>query len=314
MKANRQPEVAILLSTYNGSVYLEEFLNSLGKQTYRDFLLIIRDDGSTDSTISIINKYSESNPNYILIESGKNIGIKKSFSKLLSYAYQMKEINYFMFADQDDVWLPTKVETSIIRMRNLEVLHKQPLLIHTDLKVVDRNLNLISNSFFKFQSLDPRKDRLNNLLMQNIVTGCTVIMNRLLIDRCHEVPEEAIMHDWWLALNASVYGSIHLIEEASMLYRQHGQNSVGAKQLSIKYIMNRLSDKFSITDNIIQAATFYEKNKRYIKSDQKLLLEQFIKLGERKHRFLRLQIIIKNKFYKSGFVRNVGLILLSFKK
>ena len=149
-------KILILLSTYNGEKYLKVQLDSLFSQSYKNFKLIARDDGSSDKTLEILKYYDIE-----LLSSNENIGVKSSFETLLKYAFENSDADYFMFCDQDDVWNQDKVELTFQKMYEMEELYKNtPILVHTDLEVVDENLHTINPSFMKLQILHEKKNRL----------------------------------------------------------------------------------------------------------------------------------------------------------
>ena len=206
--------ILILLTTYNGARYLKQQIDSLLNQTYKNFEIIARDDGSSDNSFEILMSYDIKT-----LESIKNIGAKGSFGTLLEYAVQNSDSEYFMFCDQDDVWENDKIEKTFTKMLEMEKSNPgTPLLAHTDLKVVDERLVSIADSFWKYQNIDPKKDSLNRLLMQNTITGCTMMINRKLAELALPVPKECIMHDWWIGLVASVFGRIDVIKVSSKIY------------------------------------------------------------------------------------------------
>ncbi|GIM45661.1 glycosyl transferase [Collibacillus ludicampi] len=305
-------KIAILLSTYNGEMYLEQMIKSLLNQTYKDFTLIIRDDNSNDRTRQIISKYQQSNKNFVVLFDNSNLGTKSSYEKLLQFAIQ-KGYEYFMFADQDDVWFPDKVERTLHRMIMMEFQYpKIPLLVHTDLKVSNSHLKVISESFWRYQKLDPRFTDLNRLLTQNVITGCTMMINRRLAELGIPIPEQAIMHDWWLGLVASAFGRIDHITDPTILYRQHAENSVGAKRFNFCYVLKKTSDKVLLSPNIEQARAFYKLYENRLSDDQKKKLNAFVRLKDM-NLIKRLFVIISHKFFKIGIIRNLGMILkLSF--
>jgi len=155
-------KVSILLSTYNGAKHLKEQLDSLYSQTYSDIEIIARDDGSSDNTIEILKSYDVK-----FLMTKENLGAKGSFAELLSYAVAYSDCEYFMFCDQDDVWESDKVEKTFAKMQELEQeFGNIPLLVHTDLGVVDERLHSINSSFMDFQKIDPTKNEFHNLLIQ----------------------------------------------------------------------------------------------------------------------------------------------------
>lgn len=226
---NKCEYVAILLATYNGERYLNELMDSLLSQTYRDFIVIVRDDQSTDTTLEILGRWSAEHPDKVMIVSDErgNLRSRENFSCLL----ELCDAPYFAFCDQDDIWLPNKLQVAIDRMRQLESQFgtATPIMVHTDLKVVDGSLREISPSFFRYSNVDfGRAERLDHLVINNIVTGCASMGNRAILELGRPVPAEAPFHDWWMALIAASCGVLSTIPETTILWRQHGGNQVGA--------------------------------------------------------------------------------------
>lgn len=305
----KKKKVAILLSTYNGEKFIRNFIDSILSQTYKDFILFVRDDGSIDGTMHIINQYADRYCNVELLRSSGNKGSMQSFSDLSEYVSSNYDFAYYMFADQDDVWLPGKIQCSLDKMEDMIREHGNiPLLVHTDLKVVDRDLNLISKSFWKYQHINPDLDGLNRLIMQNIVTGCTILFNRELAQISFPIPNGAIMHDWWLALVASAFGKIDYIHEPTILYRQHPKNALGAKKFNLIYFINKMMMPISLEKNIIQSKNFYEMFSSKLHLHQRESLLSFLKLSSEVY-YIKILIFIKFKFYKNGIIRNIGLFL-----
>jgi glycosyltransferase involved in cell wall biosynthesis len=221
--------VAILLATYNGEKYLDEQIGSLFSQTYRDFVIIARDDGSSDGTAEILARWSAAYPDQIRVVSDDhgNLSSLGNFSRLL----ELCDAPYFAFCDQDDVWLPNKVELAINEVRRLENRcgKATPILVHSDLIVVDECLNEICASFYDYLQFDSRRSRrLDHLLFENMVTGCASMGNRALLELARPIPGVVPYHDWWLALVAKSCGVLKTIAEPTILYRQHSHNFVGA--------------------------------------------------------------------------------------
>lgn len=228
--------VQILMSTYNGEKYLRTQLDSILNQTYPSIDILIRDDGSTDGTLSILKAYAEAYPNIKYYE-GMNKGAVQSFLELLRKSDASAK--YFAFADQDDVWLPQKIDRAV-RLLEKEKSNK-PVLYCSDVYITDERLNII-----KKDDKNPRPS-FGNALVQNICTGCTAVMNQALRDIInHTAPVNIVMHDWWFYLSASLYGKVIYDEAASMYYRQHGHNEWGAKTGRmdvLKYRIKQLTKK-----------------------------------------------------------------------
>lgn len=216
-------KVAILLSTFNGEKYLAEQIESLQKQTYRDWTLFIRDDGSIDQTHRIINDFcnADSRIHWINNSKQKNCGVKASFLKLLAYA----KADFYMFCDQDDVWLPSKIEKTLATMAGSEF---EPQLSFTDLKLVDSQLNPIGTGTV-LQNVDVHHwITPESLFFDNVITGCTVMINEALKQIVLPVdPSKIVMHDWYFSMVASQIGKIHFLNQPVILYRQHQNNQVG---------------------------------------------------------------------------------------
>jgi len=224
--------IEILMATYNGEKYLRPQINSILRQSFTDWRLIIRDDCSTDGTVAIIQEYQEQYPDKIVflqadVPSGS---AQNNFFQLIKYWQHHGIADYIMFSDQDDVWLPSKVQSSLDKIQQMEQQYGKeiPLLLHTDLTVVGIDLKIINPSLFAMQNMDAMRNKLNNILVQNIVTGCTMMVNKSLLDMVRKIPQHAVMHDMWLALIASTFGQIGFIDESTVLYRQHASNTVGA--------------------------------------------------------------------------------------
>ncbi len=235
--------IAVLVATYNGEKYIEEQLKSLLKQTEQDFVCYVHDDGSKDETPRILENFALNNSHKIKILSYEKTGSSKAnfFSML-----KRVDAKYYMFCDQDDVWLPEKIEKTYSKIRKIEKEDK-PCAVFTDLCVVDKELNIINKSYMDFSHRDPKKTGLRELLVRNVAAGCTMMINRSLRDLAITYTDEnsIFMHDVWCLLIGSVLGDVAYIDEATLLYRQHGDNQVGAKRGSIKWVSEKLSNLFS---------------------------------------------------------------------
>lgn len=213
-------KVQVLLSTYNGVEYLEPQLDSLLAQDYHDVEILIRDDGSSDATPSIIQEYAQANSN-IKLWLEDNIGVMSSFFRLLQLS--SPEADVFAFCDQDDVWQKNKVS------RTVEIISQgssdSPRLYCSRTTLVDEGLNVIGYSDAPKRGLS-----FNNALVQNVVTGCTLAINndaRKLILKELPSPDRVPIHDWWMYLVISALGEVMYDAESGILYRQHSSNVIG---------------------------------------------------------------------------------------
>ena len=251
-------KVVILLSTYNSSRFLKEQLDSIISQSYTNWELVIRDDGSTDNTIDIINYYINIDSRIKLYQDNfKGLGAAKSFMTLLENV----DSEFYMFRDHDDFWLPTKIEKSIklISLQDNSI----PIVVHTDLLVVNKNLEIISNSYWKSVGLKPRLI-CNKEMIQvfNCVTGCTMLLNNNAKKCSLPYNPNAPMHDWWIAMQVLLKGGKVLqIEEPLIKYRQHSNNAVGAKEVNFRYFFKRIKKiKNTINENLIKIKFLKEIN------------------------------------------------------
>ena len=303
--------IEILLATYNGEQYIKEQLDSILNQTYRDFRILVRDDGSTDKTIEIIRDYIEKYPKQIELIQDAAVcgGPAQNFFQLTAYA----EAQYVMFADQDDFWLAEKLQVMQKKMQELEQQsgEETPILVFCDYKPVDAQLKELdfnsSNSQIAACHLE-----LNRLLVQNYVTGCTVMVNRSLYTKLGAYNKAIEMHDWCAALYAAALGVVYHLPEQLVLYRQHGNNCVGTVNIkSFKYRINKFLDKRTRTSQLrylAQAKLLYERQKEALSEEKKKVLEEFIAVWDEKRKIKRVRRLLKGKFLKSDLVRVLGQI------
>jgi len=297
-------KITILLATYNGEKYIEPMIDSILNQSFTDWTLVLSDDGSKDKTTQVLDRYAQNYPEKILhYRSGIRFGCAQNhFMHLLS---KFHESPYIMFCDQDDVWHKNKIEVTYNKMLETENDPTKPVLIHTDLRVVDGNLNEISPSFCRLSNLNGNKISLNNLLVQNVVTGCTVMLNKSLAELADlKTDSRVMMHDWWLAILAAACGKIDFLDEATIDYRQHGNNSVGASDNhSLVNIFNKIkSNKMrkTLKNAAIQAGLFLECFEDVLSEDTKRIIKDF---SSTQHLGVlgRDIIYIKHKLLRQGF-------------
>lgn len=211
------------MATYNGEAYIEEQLLSIINQTYSSWTLYISDDASTDKTADIIKQYEKLDSRIKLINTARQGGVVNNFNCALNAT----RANYVLLADQDDYWNSDRVEKLFSYISERDSLNK-PLMVFSDLEVVDDKLVTISDSFYKSNSIDPLKN-LNpvQLLWKCSVYGCTTIFNRKLLEKCLPIPVGITMHDNWLALNAATESGLEYLDIRTIRYRQHSNNVVG---------------------------------------------------------------------------------------
>ena len=306
--------IGIFMATYNGATYVSEQLDSLLLQTEQGFTLHVCDDASTDGTMEILQDYAKKHPGKIHVVQNKlNSGSPcNNFLQMLAQC----EDDYAMLCDQDDVWKPNKIELTMQAMQEAERTYgaSTPLLVHTDLCIVDANLKTTHPSFRRATGLDFKKNTLKNLMVQNTVSGCTTMINKTMINQVECEPENCAMHDWWLALYASAFGRIISLEnEQTILYRQHGANDIGAKSIySISYILGRLMQthktKTLIEATYRQALAFLHAYGEKMSQAQSTFLEEYCSIPG-KSKMKRIQALFALGTFKHGLLRILGQIL-----
>ena len=222
--------VAIVMATYDGSRFVEEQIRSIQSQSFSEWLLYVRDDGSRDDTVQKVFQIErEDNRVKLIRDDLGNQGAIGNFSTLMKVALE-EGADYLFFADQDDVWHQDKLAIMLGAMHKLELANGKPtpLLVHCDLAVVDEELHPIADSFVRYSRLSPTTLELGVLLCENQVTGCACAINRSLLELASPIPRDVLMHDWWLALLASSIGKIGFISKPLVMYRQHFSNVLGA--------------------------------------------------------------------------------------
>lgn len=306
-------EVLILLAAYNGGAFVRQQIDSILAQDYPYWHLVLSDDGSEDGTVEILERYAAEQPEKIThYRSGIRFGnAQNHFLHLLS---RFHDAPYIMFCDQDDVWHPDKIRRTLDKMREVETDPVQPVLVHTDLRVVDENLRELDSSFLHYSNLEGSCMKLNRLLIQNVVTGCTVMINRVLADiACEALPEHDIMmHDWFLAVLASACGKNEFLPETTVDYRQHGHNTLGASNSrSLSYVKSRLSQRIiraSVFSGTRQAEAILRCYARHIPEANRKILAAYASLP-RKNWFARRCTYLKYGFFKKGLIRCGALFL-----
>lgn len=304
--------VDVLLCTCNSAAYLEATLASVAKQDYTQWRLLIRDGESSDSTLHLLPKWlCDWSGKMVQIASVGPSGPLHNFSTLLSVGTS----DYMMFCDHDDVWMPDKISRSLAVMHRQEELHGQatPLLVFTDMEVVDSGLRCLHPSYFRYTHIDPTRTQFHRLLVQNVPSGCTMLFNRALADLCQPIPSEAVMHDHWIALVAAAFGQIAYLDEPTLLYRQHAENYYGASAYGADYLVDRVRRGAKVARarfcrNVRQARAFLDRYGDRLPASDRRLLEAFAALPDRSWP-ARRWILLKYGLWKTGLARNLGMFL-----
>lgn len=224
------PAVFVVLATYNGAPFIVDQIESIRRQAFTAWTLLVRDDRSTDATGRLVRELAAADERiHVLEDDGLRLGAAQNFGRLLQRAYDLGA-EYVFSADQDDVWLPDKLHKQLARMLEAERRggERTPQLVYSDLTVVDEQLQLVHPSFLRFSRLYHETEApWKTLLGRSFVLGCASLVNRPLLEFALPLPATAVMHDWWLALCAAVVGGVAPVAEPLVLYRRHGGNASG---------------------------------------------------------------------------------------
>lgn len=257
--------VDILVATCNGEKYVKEQIDSILNQTYENIRVIVSDDRSDDSTPKILKEIAKSDKRVILNLQKDRLGVINNFEFLLK---QVKS-NFYMFSDQDDFWLPNKVEKMMERQKQ-----EDADLVFGDLEVVNENLETMYPSYGDYMLLNRKIKKCINSYefnyLYNCVTGCTILGKTSMLDKILPLPNTSkyVLHDHWIGIITGIYGKVAYVEETYIKYRQHGNNQVGTDKISHKF--KKFSDVrelfLKIKIEIFQ--TFVDNNDRFPKEIQ----------------------------------------------
>jgi glycosyltransferase involved in cell wall biosynthesis len=287
--------VSVALAVYNGEKFLPQLLASLQKQTQHPAELVIVDDCSTDKSLDIINSLSFSFPKKVFVNE-KNLGIMATFKKLAVLC----EENYIAFCDQDDIWLPQKIERSLSAIKKID--DNNPAIVFNDLSVIDEEGMLIHQSFWKLRSTNPKNFSLLDILFGNIVTGCASIINRAMANELTKMPLSVMMYDHWMALIGYSFGKYSFVDEPLILYRAHGTNVTDKHKASFFVnFRNELKNRPAyLHKNIQQAIEFKKLYSAELNNGDLKSLNSFIDLE-------------KKSFYYKRFMRDKTSLLRRLK-
>ena len=310
--------IFITLATHNGERFLAEQLDSLFDQTETGWTLLVRDDQSTDKTAAIVEEYARRDDRIRVLQSPPSrLGTAgRNFAGLLEEAFE-HGADYVFCCDQDDVWAPDKLARMLDEVRRIEGPDHRPSLVHHDLAVVDERLEPLAASYWSMMALSPADEKNpQRLLSRNEVTGCAMACNRALLEIALPVPDEAIMHDWWLALFAAYFGKLGFMPQQLVQYRQHGENVIGAKSfwrglLPFQNWFNTWrSGNAEFLETVKQARTFRSALAGRIEQDseERMILDAYCDLT-RSGRVERLALLKRCGVWRHQWLLDTVLVL-----
>lgn len=293
--------VVVLLATYNGEKYIAEQLESLARQTYRNFVCYIHDDGSTDNTVSICKEFcSQHREQFVVLDYPKTGGAKYNFFSLMKRV----DADYVLFCDQDDYWRPEKIQKMVDAAQS-SLKNANGCLVYSDLQVVDEKLNVLEESFYHLTHLKVDKINYKNSLIKGFIPGCAMMIDRILLNRagqCKNI-QNVKMHDWWIVILAYLTeAQVIYVPETLVLYRQHSDNTIGAKDMStldrIKFNLKRIwtgelraAKKPNIETPRQQAKELYDT--KMGTSDKRSFLKSFYEI-ESRNKLSRVGFYLQN--------------------
>ncbi|MGZ3871969.1 MAG: glycosyltransferase family 2 protein [Mucilaginibacter sp.] len=298
-------KISVVIATYNGEKYLDQQIQSILRQTLQPAEIIVCDDCSTDGTVAILNKYSQQGLLSYMVNNTQ-LGVIDNFTKAVSLA---AVDNYISLSDQDDEWMPDKLEKSAALLKKSED-ERLPCMVYTDLMLVDREGNIINRSFWnEMGEQEKYQHNLETLLFGQFVNGCTVVLNPPLRKMFKNIPNNArFHHDDWIALIAFAFGKAVNIKEPLVKYRQHGNNvtiKAGTKPRNrYRAIKEQLIKVFKGKDDFLSlrfelAHYFYKEYAAAMTDDVRRCFENFLKLEDRSYFIKKLayrQVVKKFRF------------------
>lgn len=317
VNVDNNEKIAILMATYNGENYISEQVESIISQTYTNWELIIRDDGSTDNTLEILSRYQKIDKRIRIIKDDVgNLGQCLNFNELMKH---VKKHSYIMFSDQDDVWEKNKIEASINAIKGLENTCKKntPVLVYTNYDVSDSQLNY-RKRVYKQNHYEIKHAIASRLLVQNWIMGCTMIINNKLLKDSIDIPIEAENHDNWIALIASLTGEIGYLDDVTMIHRVHSTNVTTRSDTSkfsnrINRVMKRFQDNEASFDKREVLSHLLKKQIGLTDHDQNKMLNQYQHLLEIRG-IHSVFYAFKNKFYAVNKLQTTLFYVQLFKR
>lgn len=305
--------VAILMATYNGEKFIKQQLDSILNQSYKNIDIFISDDGSTDGTTKILHRYQEMYPNQItLLPSRENneLGACGNFFYLIANC--PTEYSFYCFSDQDDIWYENKIESLVNAAASQANNSTYPILVYSDENVINESGKCIQRSFMHdISKLQGSMLNTPTLLAQNPVLGAAMLINKPLLDLVRDTKacDKIIMHDYWIALLASIFGKIVYVDSCLYGYRQHSNNEIGAYKISLISALKKMP---------IVAEKIREKRdqaKYLISQYDTILAETYRKmllhysLLSNYNKFTRIIYCLKHNILPGGLLRKIGFLI-----
>lgn len=296
------PSVSVAMATYNGERYLEEQLDSILSQTLKPSEIIVCDDQSTDGTRKILDRYQQEGFLKYFVND-ERLGFIGNFKRAVSLT---TPDNYIALSDQDDIWLPGKIQAAADLLLKIEGT-KRPAMVYSDLVLVDEEKNLLNNSFRNELGQGVYAHCLDTLLFGSFVNGCTMLMNSNMRNYFSSIPEHgALNHDTWMTLIAYTFGEVAVVPDSLILYRKHRNNATdvgnfhktGRFSRLLTEVLRSFKKNDLFEDQISFVAEFYNAFHQKLNAEQKKLIQKFLKLKGKSYleKKIALRMFFKGKW------------------
>ncbi len=302
--------ICVLMATFNGASHLREQMDSILNQEGPEFSIYVSDDGSTDSTLQILQEFANKFPSkiHLFVSQSKARGACANFLSLL----QKVDSDLYLFADQDDIWSLDHVQSLYDRYLRLNESEKtMPALIFSDMKIVQADGSPFADSFLKAEKLPNGVEHPHFYFVQNNVSGCVTLFNQALknlvlknSDFLKRNLEKIPMHDFFLATTAATFGKIYFVNKTLSAYRMHERNTLGVQNVtSLKHVLDRLNRQSADMERILRYAEFFvEYFKENLGRGEFQVLQEWVNIPSR-NKFFRIHFMLKNGFMKYGLLR-----------
>lgn len=305
-------KVQVLLATYNGEKYLSQQIESILDQDYRDFEVLVRDDGSSDNTLAILKKYAHLHPGVITIvpTTFPTGSAKSNFRELMSVC----DADYIFWADHDDIWGREKISTMLTEMERLEEGDvSTPVFVFSDAEVIDSEGCTTHKSYFSMKKIDPSVGyRLSNSLICVSSLGCASSINKAMLNYCKNVPDGVTGHDWYAHILALVFGKVSAIRKPLIKYRIHGSNSSNPSEVSLANYATKGGKlafvRRGVRLRIQQAQCIVSQHGANMEPESLKIFREFLSINQSGF-IVRRYLLLKNRFLYSDILRNVATFL-----
>lgn len=296
----KNPKLCVLLASYNGEKYIKDQLDSIINQTYKNWKLVIRDDGSKDKTVPILNEYKKKDERIKVLEDSKgNLGFLKNFEELL---FNVDE-EFVLFSDQDDFWLKNKLEKFVEKISKLdeEILSK-PLLIHCNSSVCNSRLEVLKKEFLDSKLVKEKNS--NTYFFEYMVQGATIMVNKEMIKESIPFLKNVTLHDRYFHLLSQFLGTRIFIDESLVKYRQHERNEIGANKGVLEKIMNK---KYFYVEDRKLIEEIKGKYKKQLRKKDLDDIERYLEVTDRNKS--RLERFWLSRYFRMKFLKRLILLI-----